>query len=95
MQQMVVTSFNAEGCRFEHQEELSKRWRVTTRSKTVGGRDSRRRSVVTSLVVYPVRIWCMQCGKRLQRVCYRAHRLPLLPVTQPSAVGWKKKRTNL
>ena len=52
MQQMVVTSFNAEGCRFEHQEELSKRWRVTTRSKTVGGRDSRRPMVVTSLVAF-------------------------------------------
>ena len=52
MQQMVVTSFNAEGYRFEHQEELSKHWRVTTRSKTVGGRDSRRQSVVTSLVAF-------------------------------------------
>ena len=52
MQQMVETSFNAEGRRLEHQKELSKRWRVTTRSETVAGEDSRRPMVVTSLVVY-------------------------------------------
>ena len=52
MQQMVATSFNAEGCRLKDPEELSKRWRVTTRSKTVGGRDSRRPMVVTSLVAF-------------------------------------------
>ena len=31
-----------EGRRLEHQEELSKRWRMTTRSKAVSGEDSRR-----------------------------------------------------
>ena len=29
-----------------------------------------------------VRIWCMQSGNWLQRVCCRAHTLPLLPVEQ-------------
>ena len=52
MQQMVETSFNAEGRRLEHQKELSKRWRMTTRSKAVAGENSRRPMVVTSLVVY-------------------------------------------
>ena len=40
VQQMATTSFHAEGRRLEHQEELAKRWRVTTRSKAVAGEDS-------------------------------------------------------
>ena len=52
VQQMATTSFHAEGRRLKHQEELSKCWRVTTRSKTIGGRDSRRPIMVTSLVVF-------------------------------------------
>ena len=52
MQQMVETSFNAEGRRLKHQKELSKRWRMTTRSKAVAGEDSRRPMVVTSLVAF-------------------------------------------
>ena len=42
MQQMVATSVNADDGRLEHQEELSKRWRRTTRSKAVAEEDSRR-----------------------------------------------------
>ena len=40
-----------------------------------------------------VRIWCMQCGKRLQCVCCRAHRLPTLPVKQLEW-RWLEKEAN-
>ena len=46
-QQMATTIFNADGGRLEHQEELSKRWRVATRRKTFSGEESRRQMVVT------------------------------------------------
>ena len=47
VQQMATTIFNADGGRLEHQEELSKRWRVATRRKTFSGEESRRQMVVT------------------------------------------------
>ena len=47
IQRMMTTSFNADGGRLEHQEELAKRGRMATKSKTVRGRDGRRSMVVT------------------------------------------------
>ena len=47
MQRMMTTSFNADGGRLEHQEELAKRGRMATKSKTVRGSDGRRLMVVT------------------------------------------------
>ena len=47
VQRMMTTSFNADGGRLEHQEELAKRGRVATCSEIVSGEDSQRQNVVT------------------------------------------------
>ena len=57
VQQMVTTIFNAERRRIEHQEELSKLWKVATRSKTVGRDYSRRQNFGNQLGGVAVRIW--------------------------------------
>ena len=93
MQQMVATSFNVEGRRLEHEEELSKRWRVTTRSKTRSGEDSRRPMVVTSLVAFWLGFGaCSVENDSSARDIVRTYSLYRL-WSSWSGAGWKKKRT--
>ena len=93
MQQMVATSCNVEECSLEHQEELSKRWRVATRSETVSGEDSRRPMVVTSLVAFWLGFGACSVEND-SSACdivrtYSLYRL----WSSWSGAGWKKKRT--
>ena len=78
--QMVTTIFNVERCTIEHQEELSKRWRVATTSKTDGDGVGLVQVCSDQYSGVRVRIWCMSLREGNERVCCFAHTLPMLPV---------------
>ena len=90
---MVATSCNVEGRRLEHQEELSRRWRVATRSETVSGEDSRRPMVVTSLVAFWLGFGaCSEENDSSACAVVRTYSLYCLWSSWSDA-SWKKKRT--